>query len=410
MLSNVIIEADISRTKELVDSISPKTLPNALRKLEEVLINQSSILQNEEIKELQAKKIELLYRNNNHLRKQVKRLQESVHRLEQRNYEITTMNQMMESLQMCEKVADAQKFLVEFLKKLFPGFSCNILLTDECNCKFQSVSAYGSLADREISAEFNDCWALRRGKTHITSNAHPGLFCHHVAREFQPTETICIPLLNQDKIWGLFYLRTEDSDKISDRQKNLAHTVAKQISLGLYNLKLREKLTNDSIRDVLTGLYNRRYLDESLKQEIIKAQESQQHLSVIMIDVDRFKRLNDTYGHDVGDIVLRELGKFLQQKIRGYDIACRYGGEEMTLILINTPISVAKERAEDICVGIRELSLKNKDEVLPSITVSLGVASFPVHGTTGEEILQKADRALYQAKKNGRNQVVLYQL
>ncbi|WP_210407394.1 GGDEF domain-containing protein, partial [Hydrocoleum sp. CS-953] len=163
------------------------------------------------------------------------------------------------------------------------------------------------------------------------------------------------------------------------------------------------------IRDVLTGLFNRRYLDESLKQEIIKAKCNQQPLSVIMVDVDHFKRFNDTYGHDVGDIVLRELGRFLQQKVRGYDIACRYGGEEMTLILINTPVSVAKERAESICSGVRELSLKNQDKILPSVTVSLGVACFPLDGTTGEEIVQRADRALYQAKEAGRNQVVLYQ-
>ncbi len=387
------------------------------------LITQTNILQNldpldmcgvihilrKEIQDLQAEKIELLHRNNSRLEEQVEYLQESVNKLEQRNYEITTINQMMEFLQACEKIEDANEFLAEFLKKLFPGFSSSILLKDECNCKFESVSSYGNLADSETLVKVNDCWALRRGQTHIATNAQPGLFCHHVDRESQPTTTICIPLLNRGRVWGLFYLRTQCSEKISHHQKQLAHTVAEQISLALYNLKLREQLRNDSIRDALTGLFNRRYLDEYLQQEIIRAKRNQQPLSVIMVDVDRFKRFNDTYGHDVGDIVLRELGKFLQQKVRGYDIVCRYGGEEMTLILINTPISVAKQRAENICSGVRELSLKNQGETLPSITISLGVACFPLHGNTGEEIVQRADRALYRAKKTGRNRVVLYQ-
>ncbi len=387
------------------------------------LITQTNILQNlnpidmcgvihtlrKEIQDLQAEKIELLHRNNSRLEEQVGRLQESVNKLEQRNYEMTTINQMMELLQACAKIEDANKFLVEFLKKLFPEFSSSVLLKNKCNCKFESVSSYGNLADSETLVEFNDCWALRRGQTHIASNAQPGLFCDHVDIESQPTTTICIPLLNQGKVWGLFYLRTQCSEKISHHQKHLAHIVAEQISLALYNLKLREKLRNDSFRDALTGLFNRRYLDEYLKQEIIRAKRNQQPLSIVMVDVDHFKRFNDTYGHDVGDIVLRELGRFLQQQVRGYDIVCRYGGEEMTLILINTPISVAKQRAENICSGVRELSLKNQGETLPSITISLGVACFPLHGTTGEEIIQRADRALYRAKKTGRNRVVLYQ-
>ncbi len=388
------------------------------------LITQTNILQNldpvdmcgvihtlrQEIKDLQAEKIEILHRNNTRLEEQVQHLQESVNKLEQRNYEMTTINQMIEFLQACKKIEDAHKFLPEFLKKLFPGFSGSVLLKDECNRKFKSVSCYGSLADSETLVEFNDCWALRRGQTHIATNAQPGLFCHHVDRESQPTTTICVPLLNQAKVWGLFYLRTEFPEKISRYQKHLVRIVAEQISLALYNLKLREQLRNDSIRDVLTGLFNRRYLDESLKQEIIKAKRNQQPLSVIMVDDDYFKRFNDTYGHNVGDMILRELGRFLRQQVRVYDIACRYGGEEMTLILINTPISVAKQRAENICSRVRGLSLKNQDEILPSITVSLGIAGFPFHGNTGEEILQRADQALYQAKKTGRNRVVLYQL
>ncbi|MGD1715040.1 sensor domain-containing diguanylate cyclase [Dapis sp. BLCC M172] len=353
---------------------------------------------------------EPLHDKNSRLEQEVRRLQESVNQLEQRQQEMVTIYQMIEFLQVCEKIEDTSKLLAEFIQKLFPGFSGSVFLTDECNSKFERVTFFGNIVDRKTSLEFSECWALLRGQTHIASNDRPGLFCHHIDREVEPTQTICIPLLTQGKVWGLFYLRTEFPEKISSYQTHLAHIVAKQISLAFYNLKLKEKLRNDSIRDSLTGLFNRRYLDESLKQEIIKAERNQQPLSVIMVDVDHFKNFNDTYGHDVGDMVLRELAKFLEGQVRESDIVCRYGGEEMTLILINTPLDIAKQRAENICSGIRELSLQNQGEVLSSLTVSLGVASFPLDGTTGEEIVQKADKALYQAKKAGRNRVVLYQV
>ncbi len=352
---------------------------------------------------------ELLNYENSRLEQEVRRLQESVNMLEQRHQEMVTIYQMIEFLQVCEKIEDTSKLLAEFLQRLFPGFSGSVFLKDECNSKFERVTSFGKRTDNETSLEFSDCWALLRGQTHIASNDRPGLFCHHVNQEAQPTETICIPLLTQGKVWGLFDLRTECSEKISCYQKHLAHTVAKQISLAFYNLKLREQLRNDSICDALTGLFNRRYLDESLKQEIIRAKRNQQPLSIIMVDIDHFKRFNDTYGHDVGDLVLREVAKFLQGQVRESDIVCRYGGEEMTLILINTPLGIAKQRAENICSGVRKLCLQNQGEILPSVTVSLGVACFPLDGTTGEEIVQRADRALYQAKKAGRNRVFLYQ-
>ncbi|MEM1172113.1 MAG: sensor domain-containing diguanylate cyclase [Cyanobacteria bacterium P01_H01_bin.35] len=347
---------------------------------------------------------------NSRLEQEVRRLQESVNQLEQRQQEMLTIYQMIEFLQVCEKIEDTSKLLAEFLQTLFTGFSGSVFLTDKCNTKFERVTFFGKRADRKTSLAFSECWALLRGETHIAGNDQPGLFCHHIDLETQPTQTICIPLVTQGKVWGLFSLRTEFPEKISCYQQHLAHTVAKQISLAFYNLKLKEQLRNDSIRDSLTGLFNRRYLDESLNQEIIRAKRNQQPLSVIMVDIDHFKKFNDTYGHDVGDIVLREVAKFLEGEVRESDIVCRYGGEEMTLILINTPLDIAKQRAENICSGVRELSLENQGEVLPSVTVSLGVASFPLDGTAGEEIVQKADRALYQAKKAGRNQVVLYQV
>ncbi|NEP82139.1 MAG: diguanylate cyclase [Okeania sp. SIO3B3] len=388
------------------------------------IVTQTSLLENlnpmdmygmiqilqEEVDRLQVEKIELLHRNNNHLEQKVEHLQESVNRLEQRNEEMATIKQMIDFLQACEKIEDAKNLLAEFIKKLFPDCSGSVLLRDEYNNEFESVSHYGNLADNEMLVEFNHCWALRHQKIHIASNDRPELFCCHADRESQLTATICIPLLLQSKAWGIFHLRSEQPEGMGRYQQQLAGTVAEQISLALYNLKLREQLRNDCIRDSLTGLFNRRYLDESLKQEIIKAKRYQQPLSIIMVDIDRFKQFNDTYGHKVGDMVLQKVAHFLQKQVRKYDIVCRYGGEEMTVILTNTTLEIAQQRGEMICSGVRNLSLQNQQgEALRSITVSIGIACFPLHGTTGQEIVQRADEALYQGKKKGRNCVVIYE-
>jgi diguanylate cyclase (GGDEF)-like protein len=184
-------------------------------------------------------------------------------------------------------------------------------------------------------------------------------------------------------------------------------TVAGQIGLALGNLKLSEALRVQSMRDVLTGLFNRRYMEESLERELRRAVREQGPLGVIMLDVDHFKRLNDTSGHDAGDMILRALGHCMQEITRGYDIACRYGGEEFTLILPNAPLSVAVERAEQLREKFKHLDVEHQGHSLAPGTLSLGVAGFPEHGSSMEHILRAADVALYRAKNEGRDRVVI---
>lgn len=192
---------------------------------------------------------------------------------------------------------------------------------------------------------------------------------------------------------------------LTQTKQQLAVTVAEHIALSLANLKLRETLQNQSIRDPLTGLFNRRYLEESLEREVNRAQRKQQTLGIIMLDVDHFKRFNDTFGHEAGDAVLRKLGQFLHTHIRVSDIACRYGGEELTLILPEASLDVTHQRAEQIREGVKHLQVQHRHQPLDAITLSLGVACFPQHGLTGEAVMQAADAALYRAKKEGRDAV-----
>ena len=172
-------------------------------------------------------------------------------------------------------------------------------------------------------------------------------------------------------------------------------TVARQVSLALANLRLYQSLQRQSIRDPLTGLFNRRYLEESLEREVRRAERKQQTLGVILLDIDHFKRFNDTFGHKAGDTVLREVGAFLQGQIRATDIACRYGSEEFLLILPEASPEDTRQRAEQLREGIKHLNLQQNAEALGAITLSLGVAVFPIHGQSGEAVIQAADGKIH---------------
>lgn len=162
-----------------------------------------------------------------------------------------------------------------------------------------------------------------------------------------------------------------------------------------------------SVHDPLTSLFNRRYLEATLERELQRAARNEHRMAVIMIDIDHFKRLNDTYGHPAGDNVLRALGGFLQQRVRASDIPCRYGGEEFALILPETSLPVAHKRAELLRSNVTSLNLEHEGQRVGPITLSLGVAAFPQHGSSGSALLKAADIALYRAKKEGRNRTVI---
>jgi diguanylate cyclase (GGDEF)-like protein len=171
------------------------------------------------------------------------------------------------------------------------------------------------------------------------------------------------------------------------------------------NKNLQEKLREESIRDPLTNLYNRRYFYEALSRELQRAERDGQTVGIIMLDIDHFKRINDTYGHDAGDTVLRAVGAFLQHNTRGADIACRYGGEELTLVLPGASLADTQQRAEVLRAGIQALVVQHNGQALAQVTISLGVAVFPEHSVLADDIIRAADQALYQAKRNGRNRV-----
>jgi len=262
----------------------------------------------------------------------------------------------------------------------------------------------------------DDCWALRRGRIHILNIKQNGLelLCPHL-KDDPPLSALCIPMMAQGEAMGILHLRSNSSaltessqirSLMTESTQRIAIAMADSIVLTLANLKLRISLREQSIRDPLTSLFNRRYMEATLEREFNRAGRFQRSVGIMMLDLDHFKRFNDTFGHEAGDTLLRELGSFLKKHLRGSDIACRYGGEEFSLILPEVSLENVQARAEQLREGIKQLNVQHNGKALGPISLSVGIGMFPEHGMTSQQVLKAADAALYQAKGAGRDRVV----
>ena len=217
---------------------------------------------------------------------------------------------------------------------------------------------------------------------------------------------LCVPMMAHGAALGMLHLLLASPDPERwDARQHLGVRVGEHLSLALAKLKLQETLQHLSVRDPLTGLFNRRYMEESLARELRRAERQDKMLGVLMVDIDHFKSFNDTFGHDAGDALLRELGTFLQRRIRAGDIACRYGGEEFTILLQDASQETSRQRAEEIREAAKRLQIHHGQRVLDPVTLSLGVATFPQNGANRDTLMQSADVALYRAKQEGRDRV-----
>jgi diguanylate cyclase (GGDEF)-like protein/PAS domain S-box-containing protein len=339
--------------------------------------------------------------------------------VKERNEEITLLSHMTHLLQAATSVDEGWLVISQLMPMLFPHNSGGVFRLNPVFNSLEAVTIWGTPSTTQELFLLDECLALQNGQPHLQEHKSNVLCCQHLIY-CPPAMSFCIPIANQGETIGLFYLGaglknynlsqgdillSQEPPLPKDKQQ-LAVTVGRQISMGLTNLNLRETLRHQSIRDTLTGLYNRRYLEESLEREIHQARRNKKTLGVIMLDVDHFKRFNDTFGHDAGDVVLRELGLFVQNNIRRSDIACRYGGEELTVILPGASLEQITLRAEQLRVGIKALKIVYQGQSLGNITLSFGVACFPQHGDSGKDVIKGADTALYQAKRQGRDRVV----
>ncbi|GFO56014.1 GGDEF domain-containing protein [Geomonas sp. Red276] len=321
--------------------------------------------------------------------------------LEEANLDMATLSEMTQFLQICSDLGEARRILSSFGSRFFSRDAGGIYLINSSRNLAEEAATWGE-GHSDVFGP-TQCWALRLGQPYSADHACD-VGCPHKAKGAKAN--ICVPLAAHHETMGVLHIsfNTVLSPAALEKKRQLAVAFAEQVALALRNLQLREKLRELSIRDPLTGLLNRRYMEESLARELSRANRKGCTIGLVMIDVDYFKSLNDRFGHDAGDRVLKEFGYLLQNLTRGSDVACRFGGEEFTLILPETTKQGATEKANMLRKAVKELDLV-MGQHLGQITISAGVASFPEDGETAAQLLAAADSALYRAKKGGRDRV-----
>lgn len=349
-------------------------------------------------------------------------LRRSQRELTRYNNEMQLINELNSYLQVCQTFEETYAIVGHYANKLFAGSTGALYLLNEDRSALEAVTYWGEAETKlELVIATDDCWALRQSRTHIFNKGESDkIKCKHVLNTPE-YGCICTPAIAQGEVIGFLCLEfsanadsaTEagQSEKFlyssTESQTRIATITADNLAMALVSLKLREALRSQSVRDPLTRLYNRRYMEETLTREIARCKRSELKLGLMMIDVDHFKTYNDEYGHEVGDRVLCELADLMQLKLRDSDVACRYGGEEFILIMPGAENEIVHKRAEHIRQVIESHEINHKGNVLTEITVSIGIACYPEHGEANEDLIKRADTALYSAKETGRNKVVL---
>jgi diguanylate cyclase (GGDEF)-like protein len=293
--------------------------------------------------------------------------------------------------------------------ELFPQDSGAVLALSPSGNTIEVMATWGPRPMGETVFARGRCWAIRNGQSHVVPDTRTGVLCGHLPAP-SPAAYVCVPLVAQGETLGVLHVASPATSEpapsaAADARRPLIEAVAAQLALSLANVRLREVLRSQSIRDPLTGLFNRRYMEETLEREVRRAERARRPLTVLLLDIDEFKHQNDNFGHDAGDAVLRELGALLARCLRREDVACRYGGDEFVLVLPDASLDTARRRADEIREAVKGLRVASHGRRLGAVTVSIGLAALPDHGLDREALLAAADTALYRAKREGRDRV-----
>jgi diguanylate cyclase (GGDEF)-like protein/PAS domain S-box-containing protein len=326
--------------------------------------------------------------------------------MKHRDHDMSKLNQMNDLLHACASQDEAYRVIALMAGELFVGHSGFLAMLHPRDKRLETVARWGDETAVAPVFDLSECWAMRRGQIHEVVDPHGGLVCRHFVD--QPAGGyLCVPLSVQGETLGLLCLIGSAADPSHGTiEQQVAVTMGEAVKLSLSNLRLREKLREQATLDVVTGLYNRRFLDESLARELHRALRRKSPLCVAMLDLDHFKRFNDTFGHEAGDALLREVGQLLRDKVRKSDISCRYGGEEFVLVFPDSSLEDTRLRVEEIRALVKALELRHGDQALGKVTVSAGIAQASADGSKPNELLRAADEALYAAKQAGRDRVV----
>ena len=338
--------------------------------------------------------------------------EEALHRslaeMQRHHTQMVVLNRMNDLLLSCETQVEAYEVIASSAGALFVGCSGGLAIREATAQNLRVVATWGH--ERTLPATFlsDACWALRRGEPYEVADPPHSIHCQHFTTP-PAYAYLCVPLTVRGETFGLLQVSaaTDLTGEAFHEWRTLILKVSGSIKLALSNLKLREALREQAIHDALTGLFNRRYLDEALPRELRRCQRTGESLAVAMLDLDHFKGFNDTFGHEAGDAILRAVSELLWRSSRAGDLAFRYGGEELTLILFGITADHAQIRLDSLRQAIAQLRLLHHGNELPAITVSIGVVVAGTWEMDAPALLGRADAALYQAKTQGRNRVVV---
>jgi len=333
-------------------------------------------------------------------------LEQQVRDLSRHSTEMVLFGQLAEMLQACASTGELCKVVANSARDLFPEGAGSLYVLDAAGQLLEPQISWGrpEVPDHGPFG-LQDCWSLRRGKPHYQVQSQKDIYCTHVLGDpASPAFTFCLPLAGQGITLGLLHLRSGSGYlTLSEAQQDVAIALAYQVALGLSNLRLKENLRDEAIRDPTTGLFNRRFMNESLDTEIAKARKAGTTIGVIAFDLDHFKEVNDTHGHAAGDRLLRSLAGLSVACVGPDDILCRQGGDEFLAILPAVTEATALVQAEWLRVKVEAFTRDQLPGLAGRATLSAGVAIFPQDANTSEGLQKAADRALYQSKVQGRN-------
>ncbi len=330
-------------------------------------------------------------------------LQDITAALEDQTRSVHLLNGMVQRLQEATTDQELTEIVAGYAPQIVPGRPGALFLMNNSQNLLTAIASWGDATGTRMDFPPDNCWALRRSQTHFVQADGREVRCQHVHPTFSGSYA-CYPLLGRGGIVGLLYI---EADAAAAGHDDAMNAFAGNLGLALANYRLREALRVMSLRDPLTGLFNRRYLEEALVLEFGRASRTDEGVGIIVGDLDHFKRLNDTYGHDGGDAALRAVAQVLVGNVRKGDIACRHGGEEFVLVLPGATLEQTRERADELRRTLAQLEVPFHGKMISPITMSIGVAVYPKHGSSPDAVLRQADKAMYQAKQNGRDRVVM---
>lgn len=317
--------------------------------------------------------------------------------------QVETLFKMTDMLQSALGYGDANAVLRATAAKLLPGFAGTLYVFNNSGDRLELSTSWSQPEGRSPAPTIapDQCWALKRGKAQLNLLGPDALRCQHHDADLPVLE---IPMMARGEVYGLLEVQTEGAGAEAQLHAAapVANALADAMSLALANIALREKLRTQALRDPLTGLYNRRYMEDVLDRYANLAERNESALSVVMFDLDHFKRLNDEHGHALGDGVLAEVAAAVIGTIRPCDVACRYGGEEFVVLFPDCTMADGAAKAELLRARIERLSENHGVR----ISASFGVATIPESSAKVGDVLADADAALYRAKGEGRNRVV----